>query len=323
MRSITGWVCPPGLVRIVPGLLAVVGGFPGGDLSRFQYTEVHMGMQARIVVYAQKEKAARAAAVAAFRRIAKLDAIMSDYRADSELRRLCERAGKGPVKVSTDLFRVLTRAQELAERSRGAFDVTCGPVVALWRQARRTGALPTEKDRATALELVGWRNMVLHPGRREVELRIPGMRLDLGGIAKGFACDAALQELRKRGLNSAMVEMGGDIALGDPPPGKLGWEIEIPNAADPVDRWQHLRNVAVSTSGDTEQFVEIGGVRYSHIVDPRTGIGLTSRLSVTVIAPRGELSDALSTAISVLGEKDGVELARRYKVSAVYTRRAE
>jgi len=308
---------------VAPGAFALLALAPGGDLSRFQYTEVHMGMQARIVVYAPDEPRARRAASAAFRRIAALDATLSDYRRDSELMRLCDHAGKGPVKVSADLFRVLSRAQELAKWSDGAFDVTCGPVVALWRQARRTGRLPSDADRQAALKLVGWRNVVLHPSRREVELKMPGMRLDMGGIAKGYACDAAMKEIRWYGLRRAMVEMGGDLVVGDPPPGKAGWAIEMPNVEDPVDRVQYLSNVAVSTSGDTEQFVEIGGKRYSHIVDPRTGMGLTSRVAVTVIARRGEISDGLSTALSVLGEDAGRELARRFGALSVYIRKAD
>jgi thiamine biosynthesis lipoprotein len=282
-----------------------------------------MGMQARVVVYAPDEPRARRAASAAFRRIGALDAALSDYRRESELMRLCDHAGKGPVKVSADLFRVLSRAQELAKWSDGAFDVTCGPVVALWRQARRTGRLPSDADRQAALKLVGWRNVVLHPTRREVELKMPGMRLDMGGIAKGYACDAAMKEIRWYGLRRAMVEMGGDLVVGDPPPGKPGWAIEIPNADDPLDRLQYLSGMAVSTSGDTEQWVEIGGKRYSHIVDPRTGMGLTSRTAVTVIARRGEISDGLSTALSVLGEDAGRELARRFGALSVYTRKAD
>lgn len=296
---------------------------PAAELTRFQYTEVHMGMQARIVLYAPSEPVARAGAAAAFRRIGELDAIMSDYRQDSELRRLCDRAGGGPVRVSRDLFRVLQRAQEIAKWSDGAFDVTCGPLIALWRQARRDGRLPSQEAVTAAKALVGFRNLRLHPRRQAVELLKPGLRLDLGGIAKGYACDAAVAMLRARRLSRCMVDMGGDIVLGDAPPGRAGWEIENLNAERDEDRILTLSRCGVSTSGDIEQFVEIDGVRYSHIVDPRTGLGVTSRLAATVVAPKGELSDPLATAVCVLGPDAGRRLAARYPGTRVFIRRAE
>jgi len=152
------------------------------------------------------------------------------------------------------------------------------------------------------------------------------MQLDLGGIAKGYACDEAIRTLKANGIKSALVEMGGDIVVSGPPPGKKGWEIEIANAdaARSLDkpRMLALSNSAVSSSGDTEQFVEIGGKRYSHIVDPRTGLGLTDRIAVTVVAPNGVTSDGLSTAISVLGDKKGRALANTYPGVSVYIRKA-
>lgn len=264
-----------------------------------------MGVQTRFVLWAASEKSARAAADAAFSRVEDLEQIMSDYRPDSELMRLCSRAGGPAVAVSGDLFRVLSRSQELARRSGGAFDVTVGPSVALWRQARTARALPSSDALDGARRLVGWRNVTLDAKARSVRLALPGMKLDLGGIAKGFACDAALSVLRSRGIRSALVEMGGDIAVSGPPPGEKGWKIDITGRDQPFT----LRDCGVSTSGDLYQFVEIGGVRYSHVVDPRAGLGLTSRIEVTVVAPDATTSDSLATAISVLGEKRGPSLA--------------
>jgi thiamine biosynthesis lipoprotein len=271
-----------------------------------------MGVQTRLVLFAPTEARAEQAARAAFARIEQLENIMSDYRASSELMRLCARAGQGPTPVSPDLMRVLSRADEIARRSGGAFDVTVGPVVALWRKARKEGKLPAVSELEAARRLVGWRNVALDRARRTVTLAAPGMKLDLGGIAKGYACDAALAEMRRRGIASAMAEMGGDLAVGAPPPGKRGWRIAVPNAQGTPDAEMDLSRCAVSTSGSSEQFVEFAGVRYSHIVDPATGLGLTSPISVTVIAPTGELSDGLSTAISVLGPEAGRRLAESY-----------
>ena len=140
-----------------------------------------------------------------------------------------------------------------------------------------------------------------------VLLKLPGMQLDLGGIAKGYAADEALATLRARGIKSALVAVGGDIAIGDAPPGQQGWRIGL----EPVGGELLLHNAAVSTSGDTEQFREIGGVRYSHIIDPKTGRGITSRIAVTVVARRGLEADPIATAISVLGEERGRALFGR------------
>ena len=272
-----------------------------------------MGVRARIVLYSPDEAAAAAAARAAFDRIALLEDIMSDYRPTSELMRLCDRAGGPPVRVSPALMFVLVRSQELSRRSHGAFDVTVGPLAKLWRAARKSGKLPAQSDLRAAMKLVGWRKISLDTVARTVSLSTPGMRLDLGGIAKGYACDEALRTIRDCRIESALAEMGGDIALGDAPPGADGWKIEIPNNVDNKSRNAVLANCAVSSSGDTEQFVVIEGKRYSHVVDPGTGLGLTSRLAVTVVAKNAMTSDGLATALSVLGPQKGRALLKGFE----------
>jgi FAD:protein FMN transferase len=294
---------------------------PPDALTRFTYTQYHMGVDARLVVYAPDLKTAEQACTAAFARIAALDSIMSDYMRDSELNRLCGKAGGPPVRVSADLFRVLQRAQEVARRSGGAFDVTAGPLIALWRQARKTAALPDPAEIKRARRLVGWQKMKLDERARTVRLTMPGMKLDLGGIAKGYADDEAQRVLKQNGITRALVEMGGDIVVSGSPPGRDGWTIRVPNAGDkkgPADL--RFANRAVSTSGDTEQFAVIGGQRYSHVVDPRTGKALTNRVQVTVIARDGLTSDPLSTALTVVGEKDRKRLLRAYPGTKAYVR---
>lgn len=293
-----------------------------GCPRRFEYSQVVMGVRARIVVYAADEDKARNACACAFQRIADLEDVMSDYRPASELMRVCARAGGEPVKVSGDLLRVLRLSQHLARRSDGAFDVTIGPVVRLWRSARRKGALPGHEELLAARELVGRRKLLVDTRRGTVRLETPGMLLDLGGIAKGYTCDEAQRVLKRHGVVSALVEMGGDIAVSGPPPGKPGWDVEIANAPDPSKRLVTLSNAGISSSGDAEQFVEIGGVRYSHIVDPRTGIGLTDRIAVTVVARDCATSDGLSTAISVLGEERGRALLNTFRGASAFVRRS-
>lgn len=280
-----------------------------------------MGVDARIVLYARDRETAEKACSAAFQRIADLDSIMSDYKPDSELMRLCARAGGPPVKISPDLYRVLDRAQEISRRTNGAFDVTVGPVVRLWRQARKFKVLPLPDEIATAKAKVGYRHLHLDPYRRTARLNRKGMLLDLGGIAKGYADDEAQKVLRKFGIKSALVEMGGDIVVSDPPPGQTGWKIRVPNAGDdhgPKDLV--FRNCAVSTSGDTEQFVVLGGKQYSHVVDPRTGWALTNRMQATVVARDGFTSDPLSKTAALLPRPRWQALLARYGVKKIYVR---
>ncbi len=274
-----------------------------------------MGTRVDIALYAPNQRTAERAATAAYARFAELEQIMSDYRPASELMRVCEKAGGGPVRVSRELFTVLERAREVAELSGGAFDITCGPLVRLWREARSTGELPSEIAISEARKLVGWSRVRMDGKARTAEVETPGMRLDLGGIAKGYACDQALTAMRRHGVSRAMVTAGGDIAVSGPPPEKPGWHISIRGHSGPA---LVVRDRAVSTSGDAEQFVEIGAKRYSHIVDPRTGIGVTSRIQATVIARRGLASDPLATACCVLGEERSRALLRRYGARGVF-----
>jgi thiamine biosynthesis lipoprotein len=279
-------------------------------LSRFTFTERHMGTLFKIIVYAPDEASARKATKAAYARIAELEDIMTDYRDTSELMRLCAKAGGDPVPVSDDLFRVLTRAQETSELSDGAFDVTVGPVVRLWRLSRRSGKMPDADDLAKARAVVGHANVVLDSTKRTVQLKKAGMRLDLGGIGKGFAADEAIRLLKKQGIDRALVAAGGDITVSNPPPDADGWKVAIAPlepGAKPSEQLV-LKNASVSTSGDAEQYVEIDGKRYSHIVDPKTGIGLTQRMSVTVVGPDGATADSLTKVVCVLGPEKGMKL---------------
>lgn len=299
---------------LIAAMLAVLGSdvaHAASKLSRFEESQPHMGTVARIVIYAASSEAAATATHSAFERIRELDNVLSDYKAESELTRLSHQSGGLPVQIGSDLFRVLAAAQNLAVRSDGAFDVTAGPVIRLWRRARRQRALP-EADRITAaLELTGFHRLTLDAKQQTARLAKTGMLLDVGGVAKGYAADEALEMLKRAGIERALVALGGDIAVSNPPPGKKGWSIEIAalNLADaPRPPPLLLHNAAVSTSGDAEQFVEIGGIRYSHIIDPRTGKALTGRRSITVVAPHGIDSDALATAVTVMQPEQGLKL---------------
>lgn len=279
--------------------------------ERFEFTQIQMGMDFRVVLYAPDEDSANAAASAAYARIKQLNARLSDYDPESELMQLCRTAGLGKqVRVSPDLLAVLSHSLALSKKSEGAFDVTVGPVVKLWRKARRAKKFPAPDELAAARELVGFRNLRIDEQSGTVELLKSGMLLDLGGIAVGYAVDEALAVLKSRGIASALIDGSGDIGVSDAPPGQAGWRIGIaPLDADKVpSRFLILKNAAVTTSGDAFQFVEFDGKRYSHIVDPATGLGLVDHSSVTVIAPNCTIADSYTKAVSVLGPVRGLKL---------------
>lgn len=281
--------------------------------SRYDFAQVLMGMEFKLTFYAAGPTVAKQAADAAFDRVRALNSILSDYDPASELSRLSRTAGQNRwVGISPELWLVLSRAQLLARQTGGAFDVTVGPLTRLWRRSRRQRELPSAAQLNDALAAVGYRHLQLDPQTGAL-LQRSGMRLDLGGIAAGYAVDEALRILHKHGVARALVDASGDIAAADPPPGQSGWRIEIDFALEKESQRAspeliELKHAAVTTAGDTAQFVEIDGRRYSHIVDPTTGLGLTRRIQVIVIAPDCITADSLDTAASVLGPERGLEL---------------
>ena len=286
-----------------------------------------MGTLAKITVFTTGEGEARAAFRAGFDRIRELDAILSDYDPDSELNRLTAIAVRRPAAVSRDLFTVLDAAQQLAEASSGAFDVTQGPVIRLWRDARRTGRMPDAGALEAAAARTGYRKLHLDRTRQTATLGEERMGLDVGGIAKGYAAGEALAAIGRLGVRSALVAISGDLAFSGAPPGTRGWRIDVHDLAREqagVPPVLELANAAVSTAGPAEQHLEANGRRYSHIVDPATRMGLTDDVTVTVLATDGLTADGLDTAMSVLGVERGLALidARADAVALVVRRTA-
>lgn len=275
-------------------------------LARYQFEEPHMGTEVRLVFYASSSEQADAGRRAAFAVMKRIDDLMSDYKPDSELSRLSAAAGQGPQPVSQELYDVLESSLHTAEISEGTFDITIGPLVRLWRRSRKDGMLPGPDEIRTAKALVDYRQLRLDPKARTAELLRPGMILDVGGIAKGYACDQGIAALKAAGITRALVDTGGGMALSDPPPDKDGWRIGMLGDSSKI---LILSNCGVSTSGDTEQFVVIQGVRYSHVIDPATGLGLTNRAMATVVAKDGLTSDAIDTPICIMGAERGLKMA--------------
>ena len=259
-------------------------------------SEPHMGTLFRIVVHTQDETAARVAMGRAFQRAADLDQKLSDYKPDSELNQLCRSAPSTPIAVSDDLFQVVETSLAISRQTGGAFDITLGPLTHLWRSAKKSGQMPSSTEIREARKRTGYKNIKVDRTRKTLSLLKPRMQLDLGGIAKGYAADQMLGVLIEAGFPRALVAASGDIRVGEPPPGRQRWTIQLEQQA------VELRNQAVSTAGPAEQYLQVKGIRYSHIISPRAGLGLTERLTVSVIAPTGTLADGWDTALSVLGK---------------------
>lgn len=281
-------------------------------LTRFEFSEVHMGATFKLIFYAPDEDLAKGAAQEAFELIERLNGVLSDYDPESELSRLSATSGQGEkVPVSDDLWRILLAARGLSDRSEGAFDVTVGPYVKLWRRARRGKQLPSPERMAEARQAVSYQFLKLDESQQTAELTQPKMLLDLGGIAVGYTVDRVLELFTERGITRALVDGSGDVGVSDAPPDAPGWKIGVAPVTAPdgaPTRFVWLKHAAITTSGDAFQYVELDGVRYSHIVDPKTGLGLTHREAATVIAADCITADSLATAVCVLGPDKGLRL---------------
>ncbi|MEX2632937.1 MAG: FAD:protein FMN transferase [Balneolales bacterium] len=280
---------------------------PDPDLQRYEFEAPHMGTRFRIIMYAPDEEIAKSASNAAFGQIEALNDIMSDYDSDSELNRLSRSSGSEAwISLSPHLYGVLKKAEEVSRKSDGAFDITIGAYVQLWRDLRRKDdpRLPAKDVIADLKERTGYQHIIFNDEQQSVKLLKSGMQLDLGGIAKGYAADEALKAIQNFGIMSALVDAGGDISMGEAPPNKEGWDIAIPSK-DEMGKTSYihfsLANQAIATSGDLFQFTEINGIRYSHIINPHTGMGLIQSHMVTIIAQDGITADSYASALSVLG----------------------
>jgi thiamine biosynthesis lipoprotein len=289
--------------------------------NKYVFEEPKMASPFTITIYAGDSVKAATVAAKAFLLADSLNNILSDYIDCSELNHLSASSGKGVyVHVSPPLFDIIQRAQSAAVLSDGAYDITVGPVVKLWRKARKTKTFPHEDSLKAALQRTGYRYVHLDTLHSSIYLEKSGMQLDVGGLGKGFVAQAALNVIRQNGFSSAMVNAGGKIATTDAPGDQKGWLIGINQPEEKEDilpKILSLHNMAVATSGDIYQYVELNGKKYSHIVDPKTGIGLTHQRNVTAIAPDGTTADWLSTACSVLSVKQSMRLIKKIKGAAL------
>lgn len=276
--------------------------------ERFRFERPVMGTRFVVTCYAADRGVAETAATAAFGIAEEVNAVASDHLPESELSLLASKPVGRPISLSPLLFSLLEHSRRIAEATGGAFDPTLGPLTKLWRQTRDHGQLPDAETLRDARARVGWQNFTLDTGSRTITLLQDHMAFDLGAVAKGYAADLMLESMAENGIRRAIIVAGGEIRLGEPPPSRDGWRVALQTFdRSRPDEVVTLSNAAVSTSGDLYQSVEIEGVRYSHIVSPYTGLGLTRRIAAIVIADEAKFSDPLSTAACVMGpETSGV-----------------
>lgn len=268
-----------------------------------------MGTRAVITIYGMDEEAAGAAASAALHELHRVESVMSAWAEESEISHLNDASGGGPFELSEELYSMIERSIGFSDITDGAFDITSGPLIALWGFRGGEPSVPEKEQIDSVLALTGSRRIELDREKRTVTLP-PGMRLDLGGIGKGYAVDRCAEILRSMGAHSALINLGGNMyALGSPE-GREYWSIGIrdPRGGDSVVGKLLLRDEAVATSGNYENFVIMEGKTYGHIIDPRTGLTAAGLLSVTVVAPTAIEADALSTGMFVLGLEDSAPI---------------
>jgi len=280
-----------------------------------------MGTFARVVAVASDEQTAQRSIEAAFKQLHRLDRLMSSYKSDSELTRINRTAGEKPVKISPETFSLLEESGRYWQMTDGAFDITVGPIIDLWHRCADANTLPTKQQITRAKKAAGFEKLILDANAQTVRFTVPGMKIKLGGIAKGYAVDKALEAMKKAGAAGGMVDAGGDIAcFGKTANGSKSWIIGLQNPAgaraDITDRSLVLslelnekQNAnAVATSGNYQRFSRIGPKRYSHIINPKTARTADALTSVTIIAPDATSADALATAVSVTGPEKGIKL---------------
>ena len=294
-----------------------IGLHANAQLKRYAFTEPKMGSPFMIVLYCNDSLQAADYAKQSFKLVDSFNIIFSDYINSSELMQLNASAGTHfGVKVSPALLDILLQSKIAYEKSEGAFDITVGPLVKLWRTARKTNQLPSAKKIDAAKNLIGFNKLIIDTANKEVTLTETGIGLDLGGIAKGWIAQKVIDFLGSQKITIALADAGGDIAMGAAPPNSKGWSIgvNVPESKEELlEQSLLLQNKSVATSGDTYQFIEHDGKRYSHITDPKTGYGVTFQRNVTVIANDGATADWLATACSILPIKKAKKLAVKMK----------
>jgi thiamine biosynthesis lipoprotein len=310
------------ILFIILGVLLVIALYiliPKGPIEINSGYRMVMGTFARVVVVATDRDIANKCIEAAFAEIYKVDELMSSYKSNSQISIVNREGFNRAVEVSDSVYEVLQRSIEFSKLTNGAFDITVGPLVDLFHSSEKIEVAPSEEEIAQAKAKVGFEKLILDDSNKTVRFAVEGMRLDLGGIAKGYAVDKAIEAAKQAGAVGAMVDIGGDIrCFGKAPKGKDNWLIGLQNPSTSSDAGEDnillelkLTSQAVATSGDYQQFVLIKDKRYSHIINRQTGTSSEGLSSVTIIADNATDADALATAVSVMGMDIGLVLIEK------------
>lgn len=278
---------------------------------KFNFSQPKMGSPFNITVYADDSTQINQITKQAYLIVDSLNLIYSDYLENSELNRLSMKAGQNTfIPVSPALWDILQKSLEASKKSEGAFDISIGRIVKLWRKTRKDKILPEPMLLQKAIKSVGYKAIKIDASNQSVRLSKQNTLLDLGGIAKGYIAQVIVDFYRRNGFQKVLVDAGGDLAMSWK--GNSGWKIgiNIPNSEELFKKYLVIQNQAVATSGDMYQYVEFNGKYYSHIVNPNTGMGLTERKNVTIIAQDGATADWLATACSVLSVKKAMKLIK-------------
>ena len=284
------------------------------QLKRFQFSENKMGSSFNLIFYHTDSAEAVVIAKECFSIVDSLNNIFSDYSSESEVGKLALQKNLTGIKVSDELFSMITRSKDAWGRSGKTFDITIGALTQLWRKAKKENRFPSDAEVNAAKDLTGFKNLVLNERSKTISFKKPGIRFDFGGIVPGYAAQRVIDFLKTQNINIALVDASGDIVMSDAPPGKDGWTVgvNLPESENEIwDKKLELKNFAVSTSGDVYRYTIHNGVKYSHIIDPGTGYGVTSQRNVTVITKYGADADWLATACSILPIKKALALAKK------------
>jgi thiamine biosynthesis lipoprotein len=312
------------LLAVLCFSITIFAGKASPELHRFEDSRVSMACTYTIALYGSVPKQLPLITAAALDEVDRIDALMSNYNPDSPLSRINRKASNGPVLVEPELFRFLQRCVVYSRQSEGAFDITVGPLMKAWGFFRGEGRIPWFFELWSVLRKVGYQHLILDETQRTVKFARSGMELDLGGVAKGYAVDRVIDLLKEQRIERAFVSAGGSTlyALGAPP-SRPGWEVKLRDPLAPHDPKKSaatvlLKDQCLSVSGNYEKYFKVGGVTYSHVMDPRTGRPVEKMLSVAVITQNGTDGDALDNAFYVQGVEKSKILLTLYQTTEVF-----
>ena len=275
-----------------------------------------MGNRFELSVVATDEQWANRQIDAGIQEIQRIEQLLTTFNDQSETNRVNANAGIMPVEVSRETFSLIQRSLRISDLTQGAFDISYGSIdKRLWNFDQQMTELPDKETAKKMVRLINYRNIVLDDEKCTVFLREKGMRIGFGGIGKGYAAERAKQVMKQNGVESGVVNASGDLTTWGLQPNGKQWTIAIsnPNAAQEAFSYMNISDMAVATSGNYEKFVMIGGKKYSHTINPRTGLPVTGIKSVTIITTNAEIADAMATPVTIMGINTGLDLINQMK----------